>query len=87
MGCCRSDRYMASIGKSVFTAPGTGDQSMLQKFKKIDFVIVFVLLMLMVVSITSIYSATLDTIGFENTISRWRYFISSDSQPFRTQLD
>ncbi|AYB41815.1 FtsW/RodA/SpoVE family cell cycle protein [Paenibacillus lautus] len=38
---------------------------MLQKFKKIDFVIVFVLLMLMVVSITSIYSATFDTVGFE----------------------
>lgn len=38
---------------------------MLQKFKRIDFVIVFVLLMLMVVSITSIYSATLDTTGFE----------------------
>lgn len=41
-----------------------GDHSMLQKFKKIDFV-VFVLLMLMVVSITSIYSATLGTTGFE----------------------
>lgn len=34
---------------------------MLQKFKKMDYVIVFVLVLMMGISITSIYSTTVDT--------------------------
>ena len=57
---------------------------MLQKFKKMDYVIVFVLVLMMGISITSIYSTTVDT-KFEGSHLRMIAFILSASLPFRNK--